>query len=267
MVRFPRRADAATLFEKESRAHRLVAGVLPEGITIPRVERVAAPVLAFPYPFAAHRFIPGVPADEVRPALLPSLARQIAATLGAIHAVPERDARNAGITEPDFDEEGARHWINEGLNALPTLRGSQPLVDAAANWVMRTPFPLPRYSGPRRLIHQDLSPEHILVNPATGVLTGILDWTDTILGDPARDFVFLVAWRGWSFTEAVLGAYPHTVDAGFRDRLRFMARLLTPVWLGYAIARGTEVEKLTTWVRNAYAPDLHDIQPSGSRRR
>lgn len=267
VVRFPRRADAARLFEKEGRVHRLVAGVLPDGISVPRVERVADPVLGFPYPFAAHRFIPGIPADEVNPTFLKSLASQIGATLGAIHSVPERDARGAGITEPDIDDEGASDWINQGLSALSALRGSHPLVDGAVKWVADARFPVPRFAGPLRLIHQDLSPEHVLVNPATGLLTGILDWTDAILGDAARDFVFLVAWRGWPFTEEVLGSYPHTVDAGFRDRLRFMARLLTPVWLGYAIARGTEVEKLTTWVRNAYAPDLHDIQPSASRRR
>jgi aminoglycoside phosphotransferase (APT) family kinase protein len=111
----------------------------------------------------------------------------------------------------------------------------------------------PRHHGPFSLIHQDLSPEHVLVDPASGQLTGILDWTDVILGDPARDFVFLVAWRGWSYVEQVLKHYPRVVDDGFRSRLDFMARLLTITWLGYAHLRGTEVEKLTGWVHHAFA--------------
>lgn len=72
--------------------------------------------------------------------------------------------------------------------------------------------------------------------------------------------MFLVAWRGWSFAEDVLRHYAHPLDAGFRDRLRFMARLLTPIWLGLAVERGTEVEKVLTRLHNAYAPDLYGLQ-------
>jgi Ser/Thr protein kinase RdoA (MazF antagonist) len=94
-------------------------------------------------------------------------------------------------------------------------------------------------------IHHDLSPEHLLVDPGTGQLTGILDWTDAILGDAARDFVFLVAWQGWAYTEEVLRNYPLSVDSGFRDRLRFTSRFLSVLWLGLAYERNTELEKLT----------------------
>ena len=80
-----------------------------------------------------------------------------------------------------------------------------------------------------------------------------------ILGDAAPDFVFLVAWRGWSFTEDVLRHYAHPLDDGFRDRLRFIARLLTPIWLGLAHDRGSGLEKVRRGLRNAYAPDLHGL--------
>jgi aminoglycoside phosphotransferase (APT) family kinase protein len=255
VVRFPRRVEAAGLFDKEGRVHRLVADVLPSDVAIPRVELVAASQPEFPFRFAAHRFIPGVPADDVDDRFLALLARQIGAALGGIHGIPEVAAREAGV-EPDVDDEGGRGWFEKGLRELSTLRRSDPAIDRAAKWVAGVPVSSARFAGPLRFIHQDLSPEHVLVDPATGRLTGILDWTDAILGDAARDFVFLVAWRGWAFAEEVLRNYPHTVDPGFRDRLRFMARLLTPVWLGYAVARGTEVEKLTAWVHNAYAPDV-----------
>lgn len=254
VVRFPRRAEGAKLFDKEGRVHRLVADVLPSAVAIPRVELVAAPPPEFPYRFAAHRFIPGVPADEVDERFLASLARQLGEFLGAIHGIPEVVAREAGV-EADIDDEGGRSWFDQGLRGLSTLRRSDPVVDRAVDWVAEALVSPVTFAGPLRFIHQDLSPEHVLVDPATGRLTGVLDWTDAILGDAARDFVFLVAWRGWAFAEEVLRNYPQPVDPGFRDRLRFMSRLLTPLWLGYAVARGTEVEKLTTWVHNAYASD------------
>jgi hypothetical protein len=92
------------------------------------------------------------------------------------------------------------------------------------------------------------------VDPETGRLSGIIDWTDAILGDAARDFVFLVAWQGPAFAEEVLLSYPHTVDQGFCERLDFMARVLSVMWLALAHERHTEVEKLTGWVHNVFAP-------------
>lgn len=252
VVRFPRRAEAANLFDPERQVHQLVARFLPPDIRVPQVQHVGEPALGFPYHFAAHRFIPGVPADEVDSRFVPALATQIGAALGAIHTIPEAAAREAGLVGSDVDEEGRREWFEQPLEALRAQSKVDRVVDSAAQWVKQAIGRIDQLEGPKRLIHQDLSPEHLLVDPAMGQVTGILDWTDAMLGDAARDFVFLVAWRGWSFAEDVLRNYPHEVDAGFRDRLRFMARLLTPVWLGLAHQRGTEVEKLTTWVHNAY---------------
>jgi aminoglycoside phosphotransferase (APT) family kinase protein len=263
VFRFPRRAEAAELFELDGRVAALVATHLPQSVAVPRIELLGEPARGFPYRFAAHRFIPGVPSDEVDPAFLPSLARQISIALGAIHSIPADAARAAGVSEETDDVEGQRAWIRQGLDGLRSIRAMEPIVDQAANWLERIPLPTARFSGPLRFIHQDLSPEHLVVDPETGRLNGILDWTDTQLGDAARDFVLLVAWRGWAFAEEVLRSYPHPLDSGFRDRLRFMSRILTPVWLGLAVQRGTEVEKLTRWVHNAFAPELHDIQLRG----
>jgi aminoglycoside phosphotransferase (APT) family kinase protein len=159
-----------------------------------------------------------------------------------------------GVDELELQEGGRSDWIVTGLDLLSQRRGRDPVVDRALEWARHSALPVVRSDGPLRFIHQDLSPEHLLVDPSTGRLTGILDWTDAIIGDAARDFVFLVAWRGWDFAEEVMRAYPHPLDPGFRDRLRFMTRVLTVVWLGYSYERRTEVEKLTGWVHNAYAP-------------
>lgn len=254
VFRFPRRAEGVALFDAERRVHKLVMGRIPPGIAIPRVQFVGQPSPSFPYPFAGHAFIPGVAADEVDSDFLPSLAQQIGKTLGAVHAIPERTAREAGLLEMDVDDEGRREWFEQRLATLASLPDIDPVVDRAAAWVSQVPLPHPRFEGPLRFIHHDLSPEHVLVDPETGRLTGIIDWTDAILGDAARDFVFLVAWQGWGFAEEVLRSYPHTVDGGFRDRLDFMARVLTPIWLALAYERHTEVQKLTGWVHNAFAP-------------
>jgi aminoglycoside phosphotransferase (APT) family kinase protein len=261
VVRFPRRAEGANLFERDQRVTEIVAGFLTGDVSVPRIEIVAEPTRGFPYPFAAHRLIAGVPVDEIRAEFVPLLARQIAAALGGIHSVPERAARAAGVESAEGNEASSNEWIRSNLTILSQIRDIDPTVARAVTWAGQTRIPDAFFKGPLRFIHQDLSPDHLLADPDTGRLTGIIDWTDAMLGDAARDFVFLVAWRGWSFAEEVLRHYPHQVDEGFRDRLRFMARLLTPIWLALAVQRGTEVEKLTQWVHNAYAPEVHAIAP------
>ena len=113
--------------------------------------------------------------------------------------------------------------------------------------------PLRRLDAPLRMIHHDLSSDHLIADPLTGRLIGILDWTDAILGDPARDFVPLVTFAGWRFVDDVLEHYPAGTDAGFFDRLGFMARLLPLMWLGHAFQREEEVDQHVAWVLNAFA--------------
>lgn len=259
VFRFPRRAESSGLFEQERRIHDLVSRFLSPGIGIPHAELFGEPAAGFPYPIVAHRFIPGTPADVSDERLWPVLAREIGQALGAIHSIPVGSARAAGVEEIEGDDKGRNQWIEHPLEVLTALRGRDPRIDHAVEWTRQVSVTTMRSDGPLRFIHHDLSPEHLLVDPESGRLTGILDWTDAIIGDAARDFVFLVAWRGWQCAEEVLSYYPHQVDPGFRERLRFMSKVLTVAWLGYAHTRGTEVDKLTSWVHNAFAPELHTI--------
>lgn len=253
VFRFPRRAEYARIFERESAVHALLRPVLPTHIAIPRVELLGAPGPHFPYPFAGHRWVPGVSADRpgVEPA--PSLNGEIGAALGAIHSVPEDDALAAGV---EADEEGAPEWYREAVEFAPALAGLSPEIDAALEWLRAVAAPPGPYQGPVRLIHNDLAPEHLLVDAETGHLTGILDWTDAALGDPALDFAVLVPWRGWEFVEDARGAYGARLDPGFDRRVGFLARVLSLAWLQESRERGRDVEKHLRWVVNAFSgPD------------
>jgi aminoglycoside phosphotransferase (APT) family kinase protein len=262
VFRFPRRAHCADLFEPESRVHHLVSLALPPRIAVPHVELVGRPAAGFPYRFAGHRYIAGVHADAVAPELLPTLAWDLGAALGAIHSIPEEWARAAGVVEMDVDDVGRKEWLERGVDIASALRGLDPVVDQAVSWANTISLPIGRFDGPLRFIHQDLSPEHFIVDAATGHLTGILDWTDAMLGDAARDFVVLVTWRGWEFAEQVLRHYPHPADGAFRERLDFMARLLSVIWLANASEQQADVPKHIRWVHNAFASPDTSGQPT-----
>ena len=196
VFRFPRTARDAELFGPERRVHALVSRMLPTEIALPRVELVGEPAAGFPQRIAGHRFIPGIPADAVAADLLPTLTREIGIVLGAIHSISEGEARAAGVGEMDANDAGRQEWLDRRRAVASDLRGIDPVIEEAVNWIDRVSVRIAPYAGPLRFIHHDLSPEHLIVDGATGRLTGILDWTDAILGDAARDFVFLVTWRG-----------------------------------------------------------------------
>lgn len=253
VFRFPRRAYAEALLARERPVHALVSSALPAGVSVPRVELVGEPTTGFPYRFAGHRYIEGAPADALPRSLYGPLAPGLADALAAIHSIPVGAARAAGVAELDTTEAGRVQWFEERLVLARSLRGLDPALDDSLDWLDGVADPLRRFDGPVRFIHHDLSPEHLLVDPATGELTGILDWTDTVLGDPARDFVTFVAFAGWEFTEEVLARYPLPLDPGFRDRLGFMARLLSLMWLAESHGQGEDPEKHTSWVQRAFA--------------
>jgi aminoglycoside phosphotransferase (APT) family kinase protein len=252
--RFPRWQRSAELFQSEARAHQFIAQILPTQIRVPRVELLAGPTPNFPYPIAGHRFIPGIAADAVERELLPVLAREIAMFLIALHSTPVPLAGAAGIHEMDMNDPGRREWLEHGIAVAAELKGLDSAVDHALAWLSTRPS-IPQLGGPLQLIHGGLEPQHLLVDPATGFLVGVIDWTDTMLGDAARDFVFLVTWRGWRFAEEVLHLYPRAVDREFRARLRYMAQLLSVIGLAFAHEQGADLAKHVQAVRRAFAPD------------
>jgi len=250
--RFPRWQWSGDLFQTEARAHQFVAQILPAQVRLPRVELLASPAKGFPYPVAGHRYISGVGADEVDEALLPTLAREIVMLLTTLHSTPAPEAGAAGIHELDMTEAGRQEWYDHGIAAAAELRGRDPVTDRAVAWVSARP-PLPPTDGSLHLIHGGLEARHVLVDPATGFLVGVIDWTDAQLGDAARDFVFLVTWKSWRFAEEVLRMYPRALDKEFRARLRHMAQMLSVIELAYTHERGGNTRHLVRAVHNAFA--------------
>jgi aminoglycoside phosphotransferase (APT) family kinase protein len=104
-------------------------------------------------------------------------------------------------------------------------------------------------------LHGDFRGDNIIVDPASGRLVGVIDWGNAAIGDPARDFVTLVLWRGWKFTHAVLEAYGQRIEEDFRDRVRRDAQLEALQWLTDSVKRGLDTELHLTSLRHAFLLD------------
>ncbi|WP_350275939.1 phosphotransferase [Kribbella sp. HUAS MG21] len=140
-----------------------------------------APQLPLPVP------VPELTADGVRHLLLPGepftdgderVGRELGAFLKALHAVDVQEAvlRGALDAETATAEKAAvlREFREQVVPLLPAevRTSAHELLDRVAN--VRT-----------ALVHCDFGPDHILMTD--GRITGIIDWTDAVIGDPALD--------------------------------------------------------------------------------
>ncbi len=71
------------------------------------------------------------------------------------------------------------------------------------------------------VLHGDLSPDHLLVDLHQRRLTGVIDWGDTRIGDPAWDLVYIYEDYGPSTLTAFLDRY----DSGNADLLARKVRI------------------------------------------
>jgi len=69
------------------------------------------------------------------------------------------------------------------------------------------------------LIHGDFDTSNILVNPATFTITGIIDFEECRVYDPAADFIFLS--EGAEFLTSLLHSYTGKIDSRLGKRVLF----------------------------------------------
>jgi aminoglycoside phosphotransferase (APT) family kinase protein len=202
---------------------------------VARVSPVPVPEPVFVAPdegCLAYRKLPGVALlDAPRAAWCPAAAR-IAAPLGdllaALHAVPVEAV--AGLVEPD--DPPLEEWRGEAAQTYPSVAAHLPArYRPAVEAFLAAPPPPAGY--PLVFSHNDLGIEHVLVDPAGWTVSGVIDWTDAALVDPAVDIGLLYRDLG----PAALAAAPGG-DAALAERAVFYARCALLEDLAYGIATG-----------------------------
>ncbi|MFI6477248.1 phosphotransferase family protein [Nonomuraea sp. NPDC050663] len=86
------------------------------------------------------------------------------------------------------------------------------------------------------LCHNDLGDEHILL--LGDEVTGIIDWTDALVADPARDFALLYRDLGPDFCELMAAGYGPARDPGWEARVAFYARCAIIGDIAYGLRTG-----------------------------
>jgi aminoglycoside phosphotransferase (APT) family kinase protein len=123
-------------------------------------------------------------------------------------------------------------------SALSTLTGAGGLSDAQRSEVERivaAGAPLLDRTGAGRLLHGDLGPVHVWVDPGTATLTAIIDFGERASGDPIWEFVDY----GPGVTEMLGGYEPEAaMQAEFAEAFALYRLLRTIPWAARLYTRG-----------------------------
>ena len=236
VVRVARSDGAADALQREACTMARIADHLP--VAVPR------PTFARPgdrCAFSVHEEVTGVVLTRARWLRLRAAKRERAAAelagfLAALHELPVALVRPCGL--PELTRAAYARRLREdsargphALHALLAPDVRERLDATLAAWAR--PDDLPAV-----VLHRDLSPDHVLHDPASGRITGILDFGDLALGDPARDLIFLREDHGEEMLDAVLRRYPHGRPAALASRVRAWGLLEALAWtLGHHAAR------------------------------
>jgi len=185
VLRTPRRADVVESAAYEHKVLNLLAGRLPVAVpewTVHTPELIAYRILK-ENPLATIN--PDTKSYEwyIEPESIPDrFVQSLAEALAALHAIDHGAAIAAGVRVKQPSD--VRKHLSERMDEVKRVFGvSRPLWERWQAWLVDDSF-WPAHSA---LAHGDLHPGHIVVD-ANGIVTGLLDWTEAEVADPAIDF-------------------------------------------------------------------------------
>ena len=188
-------------------------GLLP----VPRVlEAVTVPAGAGRPPFLLLEALPGDRLDVVLPAADEPLRRRLAEAVTGVLVLlaTERMARagyfaDAGLEPVAFPPgSGDQAGFLEAHLDAPWFAGLTDEERAGLRAVARRAAAVIPRTGRIALVHADFNPKNLLVDPATGGVTGVLDWEYAYAGAPLADVGNLLRFaEDEVFDGAVAAAY------------------------------------------------------------
>jgi aminoglycoside phosphotransferase (APT) family kinase protein len=141
----------------------------------------------------------------------------------------------------DIDDQPPAQWRDEAMEIYTEVGGKVPPAHRrSVEAFLDAPPPSDRYA--LVFSHNDLGIEHVLIDPVTWTITGIIDWSDAAIVDPAYDFGLLYRDLGPAALDAALGAYRTDANdpEALGQRAVFYARCSVLEDLAYGIEAGQD---------------------------
>ena len=234
VFRFTRRPDVAGQLRKEAQLLPVLSRRLTLRVPVPEYTWMSGPL---PH-FMGYRLIPGeqLRAGYVNKSNVGSVVSSLAGLLMEIQGIPLGEISDLVQRYAGDDWRGLYLGLRGEAERLVAPRLSTEVASGVLgdfDGYLEEPS---NFRFTPRLIHRDLSSDHILHDPATGDLTGVIDWGDACAGDPAFDLTGLLADYGQSFAEAVAAAKGDPPE--YLGRAGFYARIVGV----HTVLHGLDVE-------------------------
>ena len=240
VFRFPKREEAARKQMVENSLLPELSSALPVEIPLPSLQAAASP--RCPWGFHGYRKLPGIAVADLQnfEDLLPRLAPQIAGFLVALHSFPVD--RVLALSVPDNGSwlEDFRE-MHEFLLAELESRLTSTELHRVDEWWQAFLRTAEWWSFSPVLTHNDFGPAHVLIQPETLTVTGVIDFGDVVVGDQALDFPSVIAWRNEEFTLSVARAYHELggpADSEVGDRANWLAKATVFLNVVHALTLG-----------------------------
>ncbi|MGE7761978.1 phosphotransferase [Peribacillus sp. NPDC097895] len=236
VFRFPRRPIAVTLIQVENQLLPSIAGTLP--LDIPEPVYFGKPSTIYPYPFTGYKIVKGHLPVEGSVANKVESAKRFAHFLKVLHSFPVEKARSLGV-QPDglrrLDVYFRQKSLMENVSTLLKL-GYNEQAYAVKDFVERLGDVDVQH--PITLVHGDIHIRNVLLN-GEGILTGIIDWGDVHIGNPAIDFSFLYSYFPKEARQSFFEIYGE-IEKETESLARFRAIYMLVTLLVYGIDRHDE---------------------------
>jgi aminoglycoside 2''-phosphotransferase len=224
VFRVPARPDSEERIRREFALLPLFASRL--GVPVPDYRFRHEPSHSFRHRFGGYPKLPGVPVDRagLSPRALARTGRELGRTLRRLHRIPAKLAAARGLPYRTAAQTraGVLRWRSRVRTEVrPILSvAARERLDALLGRIVRPEL----HSYETVVTHNDLLPAHLLVDPRSGAISGLIDWGDVEFGDPAFDL-------GVMGSLSILGpamyrAYGGPSDPGFLERADAYRRLV-----------------------------------------
>ena len=262
ILRFPRREEVITHLQKEVSISTVLVSALEETkVLVPDIKLVTpGPSVGFPYPIGMYPMVTGGSAGPNQKVEMSwsDFVPKTANFLRALHSIPIDQFRDIDL--PKEETLSCVEWLLIKKDILTHLHSYKlQSLDICAEWLDRCE-PLAPYEGDLSFIHNDLSPEHFLVDPEAGTITGVIDWEDAAIGDPVSDFITLPFWIGWENTLRLCESYSRCLDPGFIQRLKYGSKLTSLAWLFDEAQRSNDLLAQISFIENVWHIDLSSLK-------
>ena len=217
ILRISQEADPikrSSLVEREAELLTIIAPVSP----LPIPEPIVIADSALMYRTLPGRSLLDMPAD-FRERHATEIAAVLGGFLAALHAIPI----DLVAGHVDVDDDPMAQWLFDAVESYRAITAIAPDHTSSRIEAFLATAP-PQRSHELVFSHNDLGIEHVLVDSDTAAVTGVLDWTDAALVDPAYDFGLLLRDLGPAALDAALANYPAGQRGAIDERAEFYAR-------------------------------------------